>query len=132
MKPMQIHFLNNKDPKSNVNPHHSSPGIPQDVSTITHSTTPVAKEYIQLTLTGESGPNADNKLPMAIVDFIHGCGLPFSVTDHPKFRKVTTLAKAVGSNHEIPSCCRIATDLLEINYNTYQDNSDCVWFKFLW
>jgi hypothetical protein len=81
----------------------SSPGIPQDVSTITHTTTPTAKEYIQLTLTGESGPNAENKLSMAIADFIHGCGLPFSVSDHPKFRKVTTLARAVRSNYQIPT-----------------------------
>jgi hypothetical protein len=76
-----------------------------------------------LTLTGESGPNVENKLSMAIADFIHGCGLPFSVSDHPKFRKVITLAKAVRSNYQIPSRRRIATDLLEINYKTYQDNN---------
>jgi hypothetical protein len=101
----------------------SSPGIPQDVSTITQTTTPTAKEYIQLTLTGESGPNAENKLSMAIADFIHGCGLPFSVADHPKFRKVITLAKAVGTSYQIPTRRRIATDLLEINYKTYQENN---------
>jgi hypothetical protein len=97
----------------------SSPGIPQDVSTITHTTTPTAK----LTLTGESGLNAENKLLMAIADFIHGCGLPFSVSDHPKFCKVITLAKAVRSNYQIPSTHhQVVTDLLEINYKTDQDN----------
>jgi hypothetical protein len=56
---------------------------------------------------------------MAIADFIHGCGLPFSVSSHPKFRKVISLARAVGQNYQVPPRRRIATDLLEINYDTY-------------
>jgi Flp pilus assembly protein TadG len=65
----------------------SSSSIQLEVSTITQSTA-TTKEYIQLKITGESGPNAENKLSMAIADLIHGCGLPFSVSSHPRFRKV--------------------------------------------
>jgi hypothetical protein len=68
------------------------------MSTITQSTAP-SKEYIQLKITRESAPNAKNKLSMAIADFVHGCGLPFSVSSHPKFRKVISLARAVGQNY---------------------------------
>jgi hypothetical protein len=60
---------------------------------------------------------------MAIADFIHGCGLAFSVSEHPKFHKVNTLAKAVGHNYKIPTRRRIATDLLQINYDTYINNN---------
>jgi Flp pilus assembly protein TadG len=70
----------------------SSSSIPLEVSTITQSTASVGQEYIQLKITGESAPNAENKLSRAIADFIHGCGLPFSVSSHPKFRKVISLA----------------------------------------
>jgi hypothetical protein len=98
-------------------------GVPQDVSTITQLTTPSSKDYIQLTIDGGSGPNAENKLSMAIADFIHGCGLAFSVSEHPKFLKVITLAKAVGHNYKIPSRRRIATDLLHINYDMYINNN---------
>jgi hypothetical protein len=93
-------------------------GVPQDVSTITQSTTPSSKDYIQLTIDGGSGPNSENKLSMAIADFIHGCGLAFSVSEHPKFRKVITFAKAVGHNYKIPSRRWVATDLLQINYDS--------------
>jgi hypothetical protein len=96
----------------------STSSIPLEVSTITHSTAPT-KEYIQLKITGESGPNAENKLSMAIADFIHGCGLPFSVGSHPKFHKVISLARAVGQSYQVPSRRRISSDLLEINYETY-------------
>jgi hypothetical protein len=79
-----------------------------------------SKDYIQLKITGETNPTAESKLSMAIADFIHGCGLPFSVSSHPKFRKVISLARAVGVNYLPPSRQRISSDLLEINYDTYQ------------
>jgi hypothetical protein len=56
---------------------------------------------------------------MAIADFIHGCGLSFSVSSHPKFQKGISLARAVGQNYQVPPHHHIATDLLEINYETY-------------
>jgi hypothetical protein len=71
------------------------------MSTITQSTAPT-KEYIQLKITGESGPNAENKLSKVIADFIHGCGLPFSVSSHPKFHKVISLARVAGQNYQVP------------------------------
>jgi hypothetical protein len=86
----------------------------------TISTTKGNKDYIQLKLTGECNPTAESKLSMAIADFIHGCGLPFTVSTHPKFRKVISLARAVGVNYKVPSRQRISNDLLEINYDTYQ------------
>jgi hypothetical protein len=55
------------------------------------------------------------KISMAIADFVHGCGLPFSVCSHPKFLKVTSLARAAGQNYKVPSCQRIATDLLKLS-----------------
>jgi hypothetical protein len=93
------------------------------VSTITHSTAPT-KEYIQLKITGESGPNAENKLSMAIADFIHGCGLPFSVASHTKFHEVISLARVVGQSYQVPSRHCISSDLLEINYETYIKNKE--------
>jgi hypothetical protein len=42
--------------------------------------------------------------------------LAFSVSEHPKFRKVITLAKAVARRW-------IATDLLQINYDMYINNN---------
>jgi hypothetical protein len=60
---------------------------------------------------------------MAIANFIHGCGLPFNVTSHPNFRKVISLARAVGKNYKVPSHQQIATDLLKLNYDTYLNNN---------
>jgi hypothetical protein len=80
----------------------SSSYIPLEVSTTTQSTTP-NKEDIRSKITRESALNAENKLSMAIADFIYGCGLPFSVSGHPKFRKVISLARAVGQSYQVSS-----------------------------
>lgn len=76
-------------------------------------------KYLQLKIHDGPNPDADNKLTMAIADFIHSCGLPFSISSHPKFRQVITLARCVGSKYKVPSRNQVSTDLLDLNYEAY-------------
>ena len=74
-------------------------------------------------INGGPTPNADTKLVMAIADFIHSCGLPFRIADHPKFRKMIQLAKNVGATFKFPGRNSVSTELLDINYDTYMEVS---------
>ncbi len=76
------------------------------------------KSLCQLTLDGHN-PSADSKLTMAIADFIHSCGLPFSIASHPKFRQIIALARCVGGKYRVPSRNQVSTDLLDVNYEAY-------------
>ena len=55
------------------------------------STATKHQDLVQMKIYGGPTPNADTKLVMAIADFIHSCGLPFRIADHPKFRKMITM-----------------------------------------
>ena len=72
---------------------------------------------------GGPNPNADTKLIMAIADFIHSCGLPFRIASHPKFRKMIQLARMTGSKFKFPSRNQIATELLDVNYDSYMEST---------
>ncbi len=75
---------------------------------------------VQLTLgEGSNWATANSQLTMAIADLIHSHGLPFSLASDAKFRKVLQLAKNVTSKYEPPGRNQVATDLLDLNYNTY-------------
>jgi hypothetical protein len=53
--------------------------------------------------------------------FIHCCGLPFSIANHPSFLKVIKLAKNVGNGYVLPNRRLIAGVLLDITYEHMQD-----------
>jgi hypothetical protein len=89
--------------------------------TITTSPTESKKELYQMKIYGGPNPNADTKLTMAIADFIHSCGLPFRIASHPKFRKLIQLARMTGSKFKFPSRNQIATELLDVNYDSYME-----------
>jgi hypothetical protein len=84
-----------------------------------HTSQPSQQGFIQTLI--QSGPNpvAELKLTMAIADLVHSCGLPFCIPGHTNFRKVITLANSVGTSYRVPSRNQIASDLLDVNYNTY-------------
>ena len=92
-------------------------------STPSSMITPSTKKSIQLKIHNGPNPQAESLLTMAIGDFIHSCGLPFRIASHPKFRLLISLARAVGSNFRFPSRNQIATELLDINYDTYMTKS---------
>ncbi len=81
------------------------------------------RDLVQTTIYGGPTPNADAKLTMAIADFIHSCGLPFRIADHPKFRKMIQLARLTGSNFRFPSRNQVSNELLDINYDSYLENT---------
>jgi hypothetical protein len=81
--------------------------------------------FIQMKIHDGPNPNAELKLTMAVADLIHSCGLPFKLASHPKFRKVITLAKAVGTSYKLPSRNQVATDLLDTNYDIYVKKKSC-------
>ena len=87
------------------------------------STTESKKELYQMKMYGGPNPNADTKLIMAIADFIHSCGLPFRIASHPKFRKMIQLARMTGSKFKFPSRNQIATELLDVNYDSYMEST---------
>jgi hypothetical protein len=70
--------------------------------------------YTQMLI--HNGPNlsAELELTMAVADLMHSCGLPFQIASHPKFQKVLSLAKVVGTSYKLPSRNQIATELLDI------------------
>jgi hypothetical protein len=67
-------------------------------------------------------PRNESRLTMAIADMIHSLGLPFSMADDPKFRKVVALAKVASTNYKPPNRQRVGGDLLQLNYEQYKMN----------
>ena len=74
---------------------------------------------VQRLLYDGPNPSGESRCTMAVADMIHGCGLPFTLASHPKFRKVLQLAKVVGSNYKPPNRQAIAGPLLDLNYDAY-------------
>ena len=66
------------------------------------------KKMNQMRMFDMPDPWAESELTMAIVDMIHSCGLPFSLTGHHKFRKVLSLSKVALSKYKPPSRNQIA------------------------
>ncbi len=58
---------------------------------------------------------------MAIADFIHSCGLPFSLASHHKFKRVLELAKNAPKKYKPPGRNLVAGKLLDMNYQLYKD-----------
>ena len=58
---------------------------------------------------------------MAIADFIHSCGLPFSLASHHKFKRVLELAKNAPKKYKPPGRNLVAGELLDMNYQLYKD-----------
>ena len=82
--------------------------------------TPVtsSKNYIQMKLSPDiQNPIEENKLTLKIADFIHSCGLPFSIVEDPKFKSMIFQAKAASSKYELPTRSQVAGDLLEHIYD---------------
>ena len=50
---------------------------------------------------------------------IHSCGLSFSLASDPKFRRVLTHARMVGSNFQPPGRNEVSGTLLDLNYEAY-------------
>ena len=61
--------------------------------------------------------SAQSKLTMAIADFVHSKGLPFSITEGPHFKQILSLARNTTSSYIPPDCKRISGELLTLNYN---------------
>lgn len=53
--------------------------VNKKTSNVVESSTIKTNSFIQLKITDEHNPSAENKLTMAIADFIHSLGLPFSI-----------------------------------------------------
>lgn len=87
-------------------------------SVISHSSSAGDKTVQRLLYDGPN-PSGESRCTMAVADMIHGCGLPFTLASHPKFRKVLQLAKLVGSNYKPPNRQAIAGPLLDLNYDAY-------------
>jgi hypothetical protein len=56
-------------------------------------------------------------LTMAIADFVHSTGLPFSATQGVYFQNILKLARGVPATYKGPQRNAIATTLLKVNYN---------------
>jgi hypothetical protein len=78
-----------------------------------------AKPLMQLSIHDGPNPSGEAALTSAVADMIHSVGLPFSLSEDPKFRRVIKLARNVGSNFITPSRQRIGDELLKLNYNIY-------------
>jgi hypothetical protein len=81
------------------------------------------KNYLQLKVHDGSNASIESKLTMAIADMVHSCGLPFSLTSHLKFRRVLNLARSVPASYRPPGRNQVATELLDINYDTYMERN---------
>jgi hypothetical protein len=103
-------------PSNDINPNDSPP----QSTTLFSSKSNDTRNYQQLKIHDGPNPSADSKLTMCIADMVHSLGLPFSLTSDPKFRKVITLARAVGSNYNPPSRNMISNELLDLNYDQYK------------
>ena len=74
--------------------------------------------FIQTSLTNSRpDPRNDAVLTVAVADFVHGLGLPFSVVDDFLFHRMLVAARNVGTNYKPPNRQRIAGDLLELNFD---------------
>ena len=93
--------------------------LSQDSSSIVSGVDQDGDGYIQRRLYDGPNPSGDCKLTMAVADLIHSCGLPFSLSSHPKFKKVLQLAKCVGTDYKPPSRIAVAGSLLDVNYDAY-------------
>ena len=58
---------------------------------------------------------------IAIADFIHGCGLPFSVSEHPKFRSMCRAMMEMPNSFKFPNRRSVAGKYLDTNYQVHQD-----------
>ena len=87
------------------------------------------KSFVQMLIHDGSIPTAESKLTMSIADMIHCCGLPLSLVSDPKFRKVLSLAKAVGKNYQPPSRNFVPSELLDLNYDVYIKKNQEVLYK---
>lgn len=94
-------------------------------SPTTYSTpTDKKQELVQMKIYGGPVAESTSKLTMAIADFIHSCGLPFRIADHPKFRMVVQLSKFAGATYKFPGRNQVATELLDCNYETYMKSTN--------
>jgi hypothetical protein len=66
---------------------------------------------------------SEARLTMAIADFIHSCGLPFSIASHHKFQRVLTCAKQAPKNYTPPNRNLVAGTLLDLNYDIYRNQT---------
>jgi hypothetical protein len=58
---------------------------------------------LQMSISNQiADPRNESRLTMAIADMIHSLGLPFSMADDPKFRKVVALAKVASTKKSCP------------------------------
>jgi hypothetical protein len=87
------------------------------------SGTSSVKNYLQLKVHDGSNASVESRLTMAIADMIHSCGLPFSLSSNMKFRRVLNLARNVPTTYRPPGRNQLATELLDINYDTYMDKN---------
>jgi hypothetical protein len=62
-----------------------------------------------------------SQLTMAIADFIHSSGLPFSTTQGVYFQNVLKFARGVPSTYTAPNRNALAGPLLKLNYNRRMD-----------
>ena len=77
--------------------------------------TATAQQRVRSELTVEA--STASKLTMAIADFVHSSGLPFSSTQGDYFKNILRLARGVPSTYKAPSRNAISTTLLKLNYN---------------
>jgi hypothetical protein len=85
-------------------------------STIASTSTHSARQRLlasDMTCEGSSA----SKLTMAIADFVHSTGLPFSATQGAYFTNILKHARNVTSSYKPPARNAISTTLLKLNYN---------------
>lgn len=58
-----------------------------------------------------------SQLTMAIADFVHSSGLPFSVTQGAYFQNILKFARGVSSTYKPPNRNALSDSLLKISYN---------------
>ena len=66
-------------------------------------------------------PIANQRMDIAIVNFVHSNCLPFSLTRCPKFLKVIAEAKNVGTKYLPPNQNQMSGTLLDGHYVTNYD-----------
>lgn len=65
------------------------------------------------------------RLEMAIADFVHSDGLPFSLPQSRRFHHILHLAKTVGPDFKIPNRNKVSGELLNLNFEScWSDNRD--------
>jgi len=87
----------------------------------TSSLSSTGPNLLQAPLTGADNQSASStsKLTMAIADLIHAEGLPFSLTEKPRFKNVLKLARCVTSSYKPPSRMAVNNELLTLNHEKY-------------